>query len=77
MPDLSYSSPRGPLKLLVGKSFNTQIQDLGGVLPFIPNVPNGDGTYHTQLFENQILPYLISKSSYSQRDGSNFLSLES
>ncbi len=76
VPDLSYSSPRGPLKLLVGKSFNTQIQDLGGVLPFIPDVPNGDGTYHTQLFENQILPYLISKSSYSQRDGSNFLSLD-
>jgi hypothetical protein len=64
------------MDLVASKSFTTVIQDEGGSLPFMPDVPNGDGSYHTQLFENQILPYLISKSSYSQADGSNFLSLD-
>ena len=64
------------MDLVASKSFTTVIQDEGGTLPFIPDVPNGDGSYHTQLFEDQILPYLMSKSSYAPRDGSNFLSLD-
>ncbi len=76
VPDLSYQSPRGPMDLVASKSFTTEIQDEGGTLPFIPDVPNGDGSYHTQLFEDQILPYLISMSTYAPRDGSNFLSLD-
>jgi endoglucanase Acf2 len=76
VPDLSYASSRGPMDLVASKSFTTVIQDEGGTLPFIPDVPNGDGSYHTQLFEDQILPYLISVSTYAPRDGSNFLSLD-
>ena len=64
------------MDLVASKSFTTVIQDEGGTLPFIPDVPNGDGSYHTQLFEDQILPYLISMSTYAPRDGSNFLSLD-
>src|SRR5262249_36205527 len=64
----TYQVTRGTLKVWDGPSFATVLQYRGS-LPLVPPVPE-DGRSHAELWNNYLLPYLVSISSQPTFDGS-------
>jgi hypothetical protein len=63
----TYQVARGTLKVWDGPAFATALQYRGS-LPLVPPVPE-DGTSHADLWNNYLLPYLVSVSSEPTFDG--------
>jgi endoglucanase Acf2 len=67
-PARTYTSARGPMKLLAGDQFRTTLQ-YQGTLPFLPDIPGGSGDpYHQDLWNKELLPYLRLRSTKGQPD---------
>lgn len=64
----TYVSPRGTMKVFDGPIFVTQLQHRG-TLPMVAPLPE-DGTSHATLWNDYLLPYLVSISRASTLDGS-------